>query len=154
MKDLYKILGVERSASAETLKSAYLNLAKKFHPDANPGHEDWAGRFMTEVNEAYGVLSDPAERKRYDLASRVQSPVAMPGLRPAPADPIETLIGLVSNAAAPWLPADQIQELLRRKAAEMGMDQKPVSLVELAERVGFLSRRVPGGGKRAGGKRA
>jgi DnaJ-class molecular chaperone len=61
-KDYYKILGVDRSADAKAIKSAYRRLARKYHPDVAKGKED---RFK-EVTEAYEVLSDPEKRRRYD----------------------------------------------------------------------------------------
>jgi curved DNA-binding protein len=64
-KDYYKILGVERKASKEQIKSAYRKLALKTHPDRNPGDSRAEERFK-EINEAYQVLSDPEKRSRYD----------------------------------------------------------------------------------------
>jgi curved DNA-binding protein len=64
-RDYYKILGVERSASADEIKSAYRKLAMQFHPDRNPGDKQAEDRFK-EINEAYQVLSDPQKRSRYD----------------------------------------------------------------------------------------
>ena len=64
-KDYYKILGVERSASAETIRKAYRKLAMKYHPDQNPGDKAAEERFK-ELNEAYQVLSDDQKRARYD----------------------------------------------------------------------------------------
>ena len=64
-KDYYNVLGVSRSSSAEDIKRAYRNLAKKYHPDRNPGDKSAEERFK-EINEAYEVLSDPQKRARYD----------------------------------------------------------------------------------------
>lgn len=64
-KDYYKILGVERTADAKAIKKAYRELARRYHPDANPGDKRAEQRFK-EISEAYEVLSDPEKRKRYD----------------------------------------------------------------------------------------
>jgi DnaJ-class molecular chaperone len=65
MKDPYTTLGVARNASAEDLKKAYRRLAKKFHPDLNPGNKTTEQQFK-EVTAAYELLSDPEKRARYD----------------------------------------------------------------------------------------
>lgn len=65
MKDYYKTLGLEKSASAADIKKAFRTLAKKFHPDVNKGDAGAEQRFK-EINEAYAVLSDPEKRQQYD----------------------------------------------------------------------------------------
>jgi molecular chaperone DnaJ len=64
-KDLYEILGVKKEAGADELKRAYRKLAKKYHPDANPGNKIAEEKFK-EISQAYDVLSDPAKKKQYD----------------------------------------------------------------------------------------
>ncbi len=65
MKDPYDVLGVSKTASPEELKKAYRRLAKKFHPDLNPGNKSTEQQFK-EVTSAYELLSDPEKRARYD----------------------------------------------------------------------------------------
>ena len=65
MKDPYEVLGVDRSASLEDIRKAYRRLAKKLHPDLNPGNKEAEARFK-EVSGAYDILSDKDKRQRYD----------------------------------------------------------------------------------------
>lgn len=64
-KDYYKILGIDKAATADEIKRAYRKLALKYHPDKNPGDKSSEERFK-EINEAYEVLSNPSKRERYD----------------------------------------------------------------------------------------
>lgn len=64
-RDYYEVLGVDKNADDATIKKAYRNLAKKYHPDANPGDEEAAAKFK-EASEAYAVLSDADKRRQYD----------------------------------------------------------------------------------------
>lgn len=64
-RDYYEVLGISKSADASAIKKAYRKLAKKYHPDTNPGDADAEKKFK-EVTEAYNVLSDPEKKKLYD----------------------------------------------------------------------------------------
>ena len=64
-KDYYKILGVGKKATDADIKKAYRKLARKYHPDVNPGNDEAEKKFK-ELNEANEVLSDPKKRKKYD----------------------------------------------------------------------------------------
>ena len=64
-RDYYEVLGVNRKATEQELKSSYRKLALQFHPDRNPGNKDAEEKFK-EINEAYGVLSNGDSRARYD----------------------------------------------------------------------------------------
>lgn len=65
-RDYYEVLGVQKNADDATLKKAYRDLAKKYHPDLHPGDKQAEAKFK-EASEAYGVLSDPQKRKMYDM---------------------------------------------------------------------------------------
>ena len=63
--DYYKVLGLSKTASTEDIKKAYRKLARKHHPDLNPGNKE-ANKLFQQINEANEVLSDPEKRKKYD----------------------------------------------------------------------------------------
>ena len=64
-RDYYEVLGIAKGASEAEIKSAYRKLAKKYHPDLNPGDKTAEEKFK-EVGEAYEVLSDPDKKAKYD----------------------------------------------------------------------------------------
>ena len=64
-RDYYEVLGVPKDADEAAIKKAYRALAKKYHPDANPGDKEAEAKFK-EASEAYAVLSDAEKRKQYD----------------------------------------------------------------------------------------
>jgi molecular chaperone DnaJ len=65
-KDFYKVLGVAKDVSEADLKKVYRQLARQYHPDSNPGDATAEAKFK-EISEAYSVLSDPSQRKEYDM---------------------------------------------------------------------------------------
>jgi curved DNA-binding protein len=64
-KDYYQVLGVGKNSTPEEIKQAYRRLARKYHPDMNPGNQEAEKRFK-EINEAHEILSDPDKRQKYD----------------------------------------------------------------------------------------
>ena len=70
-RDYYEILGVKRDASADELKKAFRQLARKYHPDLNKGSKEAEEKFK-EINEAYQVLSDPQKKAQYDQGGHIE----------------------------------------------------------------------------------
>ena len=64
-RDYYEVLGVDKNADDAAIKKAYRQLAKKYHPDTNPGNAEAEAKFK-EASEAYAVLSDAEKRRQYD----------------------------------------------------------------------------------------
>jgi DnaJ-class molecular chaperone len=87
-KDFYEVLGLARAATEKEIKAAFRKLARKYHPDVNPGDKAAEARFK-EINQAFEVLSDPEKRKKYDrwgdqweLADQFEAAGARPGANP------------------------------------------------------------------------
>src|SRR5436305_5507663 len=76
-QDLYDVLGVSRSASADDITKAYRKLARQYHPDRNPGDKQAEAKFK-EISSAYEVLSDKAKRAQYDQCGSVGGPAGFP----------------------------------------------------------------------------
>ncbi len=77
-KDYYEVLGINKDAGPDDIKRAFRQLAKKYHPDANPGDSTAESKFK-EINEAYDVLSDPGKKSNYDAYGSPEGPVVGPG---------------------------------------------------------------------------
>lgn len=99
-KDYYKILGVERAASADDIRKAYRKLALQHHPDRNPGDKQAEERFK-DINEAYQVLSDAQKRARYDQLGSAYSNWQQGGGQPGDFDWSQWFGGQPGSAGGP-----------------------------------------------------
>jgi curved DNA-binding protein CbpA len=94
----YEVLGVERTASDTEIRRAYVALARRFHPDTNPGGEER----MRAVNEAWAVLGDRVRRAEFDRDQRQREPDPDPGFRPH--DPVDDGIDPRTQPDVPYRP--------------------------------------------------
>jgi molecular chaperone DnaJ len=95
-KDFYKILGVSKTVSAADLKKAYRKLARKYHPDSNPGNAASEARFK-EISEANSVLSDSEQRKEYDQVRAMGSGARFTAGGPGQSQGFEDVFGGMFN---------------------------------------------------------
>ena len=111
-RDYYEVLGVDKNADDAALKKAYRALAKKYHPDMNPGDKEAEKKFK-EASEAYAVLSDPEKRRQYDQfghAAFAPAELAASAVLILTAQILETFLGIfseISLADAEALPAQE-----------------------------------------------
>ncbi len=102
-RDYYDVLGVSRTASDEEIRKAFRRLARKYHPDSNPGDKQAEAKFK-ELNEAYSVLSDPKKKQIYDQVGMAGFDGDMDGALPGepetlePADAQEEELQATANA--------------------------------------------------------
>jgi DnaJ-class molecular chaperone len=152
VKDPYEILGIDRTASAEEIQKAYRKLAKKLHPDLNPGDRQSEADFK-ELSQAYGILSDPEKRRRFDQGEIDASGEETPRQRYyrdyASADaPYGNASGFADFAGSD----DFLAELLRRQRQHArripGADLHYTLAIDLLEAINGATRRLtlPSGG--------
>ncbi len=155
MKDPYKILGVARTAAPDDIRQAYRRLAKKLHPDLNPGNKESEERFK-EVSGAHQLLSDPDKRRRFDDGEIDASGSERPKQRfykdfaaeAAPGHSYENRSGFADFAEAD----DLFAQLLRRQAEEVrrapGSDLNYRLSIEFLDAINGATKRLtlPEGG--------
>ncbi len=142
-KDYYKTLGVDKNASADELKKAYRGLARKYHPDFNPGDKQAEAKFK-EVQEAYDVVSDPESRKKYDVLGEAWNQAgagygagARPG-NPPPYEPVNFNENAYYNEMSPGFDVeDLIKNMMggARPNARNARSAAPAEDVEFAVNV-------------------
>lgn len=118
-KDYYQILGVSKSADKEELKKAFRKLARKYHPDVNPGDKASEEKFK-EVNEAYEVLSDPHKREKYDQFGAQWQQYSRSGGRPEDFDWSQWRAGPGGGAYTRTVTQEEFEQMFGGGFGDMG----------------------------------
>lgn len=90
-RDYYELLGLAKGADPSAIKKAYRKLAKKYHPDTNPGDKEAEKKFK-EITEAYNILSDPEKKKLYDQFGHAAFDQSGAAMEPAVTAPVVSMV--------------------------------------------------------------
>ena len=153
MKDPYEILGIARTASADEVRSAYRRLAKKLHPDLNPGDKASEDKFK-EVSAANELLSDPVKRKKFDDGGIDAAGAERPRQRyykdyaAEPGHSYDNASGFADFADSSDIFAEILRQQARQARRAPGQDMHYRLTIEFLDAVTGASNRItmPGGG--------
>ena len=153
MKDPYEVLGVARTASADEVRSAYRHLAKKLHPDLNPGDKASEDKFK-EVSAANELLSDPVKRKKFDDGDIDAAGAGRPRQRyykdyaAEPGHSYDNASGFADFADSSDIFAEILRQQARQARRAPGQDMHYRLNIEFLDSVVGASKRIslPGGG--------
>jgi curved DNA-binding protein CbpA len=136
-KDYYRLLGVRPGQSSREIRKAYIILVKQYHPDSSFAAQRPDEHRAKELNEAYDVLSDPAQRARYDDLRRQLHGAAAPAPKPAAPAPQDPQVKALAAELAALSPA-----LAAQFQAEVAASGNPASAAVIARRVeaAYLAR--------------
>lgn len=132
MKDFYAIMGLQRNATPKQVREKYLFLAKELHPDKPTGNAE----AFKALQEAYGVLGDPAKRRAYDLSRKVREFVP-----PSPSPGVIDLIAWCRAAASGRVSnpiIEQGEAVLARVLEDRGINPRAATAESVFEAMGLL----------------